>query len=239
VATVSVKPVLDRDGVLRRLVTQAAEELQGATALEILKWADVALDGRLVIASSMQDAVVIDLAAQVRPGIDVVFLDTGYHFAETIGMRDAVAATYPVRVLNVSPSQTVEEQDATYGPRLYERDPDQCCFMRKVKPLDAMLEMYDGWITGLRRTESPSRADAAAIEWDSRRRMLKVNPIVEWSDEDVDSYIEERNLLVNPLIGDGYASIGCQTCTIKVAPQDNARSGRWAGMTKQECGIHL
>jgi phosphoadenosine phosphosulfate reductase len=231
--------VLDRKDVLRQLVSQAADELEGASASEILKWADTALEGRLVIASSMQDAVVIDLASQVRPGIDVVFLDTGYHFAETIGMRDAVAVTYPVRLINVSPSQTVEEQDATYGPRLYERDPDRCCFLRKVRPLNTMLELYDGWITGLRRVESPARADAAPIEWDSTRAMLKINPIVDWTDDDVASYIEERGLLVNPLIGEGYASIGCQTCTAKVAPDDNARSGRWAGMTKQECGIHL
>lgn len=231
--------MLDREGALRGLVAKAADELDGATALDILKWADAALDGRLVVASSMQDAVVIDLASQVRPGIDVVFLDTGYHFAETIGMRDAVAVTYPVRMINVSPGQTVAEQDATYGPRLYERDPDRCCFLRKVKPLNTMLALYDGWITGLRRVESDSRTDAAAIEWDSTRGMLKVNPIVDWSDAQVAAYIADRGLLVNPLINAGYSSIGCEPCTARVGPDGDTRSGRWAGTSKQECGIHL
>jgi phosphoadenosine phosphosulfate reductase len=231
--------MLDRKGVLRQLVDQAAADLKGATALEILKWADAALKGRLVVASSMQDAVVIDLASQVRPGIDVVFLDTGYHSAETIGMRDAVAATYPVRVLNIAPSQTVAEQDATYGPRLYERDPDRCCYLRKVTPLNTMLELYDGWVTGLRRVESPSRGDAVAVEWDSGREMIKINSIVDWTDDDVDAYISDRGLLVNPLIAEGYTSIGCAPCTGRATVGGAARSGRWAGTSKLECGIHL
>ena len=231
--------MLDRKGVLRQLVDQAAADLEDATALEILKWADAALEGRLVVASSMQDAVVIDLASQVRTGIDVVFLDTGYHSAETIGMRDAVAVTYPVRVLNISPSQTVEEQDATYGPRLYERDPDRCCYLRKVTPLNTMLELYDGWVTGLRRVESPSRADAVAVEWDSGREMIKINPIVDWTDDEVAAYISERGRLVNPLVAEGYTSMGCAPCTARGTVDGAARSGRWAGTSKLECGIHL
>jgi phosphoadenosine phosphosulfate reductase len=227
----------DRTELLSRLVRLAAEEIQGASALEVLEWADNALDGRLVVASSMQDAVVIDLASRVHPDIDVVFLDTGYHFVETVGMRDAVATTYPVRVLNVAPAQTVAEQDAAHGPRLYEQDPDRCCYLRKVAPLNAMLALYDGWITGLRRVESPSRVDTANIEWDSSRQMIKVNPIVDWTDDDVAAYIAERGILVNPLIGAGYPSIGCKPCT-RAATGDDARSGRWAGTSKLECGIH-
>ena len=228
----------DRKEVLRGLVGEAAVELEGASALEILKWADTVLQGRLVVASSMQDAVVIDLASRVRPGIDVVFLDTGYHFAETIGMRDAVGVTYPqLRLIDVSPGQTVEEQDASYGPRLHERDPDTCCYLRKVKPLNTMLGLYDGWVTGLRRVESTTRAEASAVEWDDRRAMLKINPIVEWTDDDVDAYIAERGLLVNPLLSEGYASVGCAPCTAKVGGGD-ARGGRWAGTSKLECGIH-
>jgi phosphoadenosine phosphosulfate reductase len=229
----------DRRDVLGGLVTAAAEELAGASALEILKWVDTALAGRLVVASSMQDAVVIDLAAQVHPGIDVVFLDTGYHFAETVQMRDSVASSYPVRLLNVAPGQSVEQQDAAYGARLYERDPDRCCYLRKVKPLETMLELYDGWVTGLRRVESPSRAEAAAVEWDAQREMLKVNPIVDWSDADVAAYIAERGIAVNPLVDAGFPSIGCMPCTRRVGTGADARSGRWAGTSKLECGIHL
>jgi len=225
--------------VLRGYVERAARELDGADALDILKWADTVLDGRLVIATSMQDAVVIDLAARVRPGMDVVFIDTGYHFAETIGMHAAVASTYDVRVLTVSPGQTVEEQDATHGKDLFGRNPDLCCHLRKVVPLNTMLQLYDGWVTGLRRAESESRADAQPVEWDERREMVKVNPIVAWSDEEVAAYIEERGVLVNPLRSEGYPSIGCAPCTAKPASGDDPRAGRWAGTDKRECGIHL
>jgi len=187
----------------------------------------------------MSDAVVISLAAQAKPGIDVVFLDTGYHFAETIGTRDAVAATYDVNVVSVTPSQTVAEQDAAHGKDLFARDPDQCCALRKVAPMNAALVDYDAWATGLRRDESPSRADTPVVQWDSRRRKVKVNPIARWTQADVDSYIADNNILVNPLVDDGYPSIGCWPCTARVEVGADARSGRWAGRSKTECGIHL
>jgi phosphoadenosine phosphosulfate reductase len=230
---------VDRVTRLRETARRGGIELRGAPATEVIAWADKALGGRVVVASSMQDAVVIDLAAQVRPGIDVVFLDTGYHFAETLTLRDAVTSTYPVRLLNVQPGRTVEEQDVDHGPRLYERDPDLCCFLRKVTPLNTVLGLYDGWVTGLRRGETAARGAAARVEWDETRQMVKVNPIVDWTDEDVDSYIEERGILVNPLRRDGYGSIGCAPCTRRTAEGDNPRSGRWPGSGKTECGIHL
>jgi phosphoadenosine phosphosulfate reductase len=230
-----VEPV-DR---LREIARRGALELEGASAIEVLSWADKALEGRLVVASSMQDAVVVDLAAQVRPGIDVVFLDTGYHFAETLALRDAVSATYPVRLLNVQPGQSTAEQDAEHGPRLHDRDPDLCCFMRKVTPLNGILGLYDGWVTGLRRVQTEVRKAAAPIEWDPRREMVKVNPIVDWSDEDVASFIEERGIMVNLLRDDGYGSIGCAPCTRRIVEGVDQRAGRWSGTGKNECGIHL
>lgn len=230
---------VDRVTRLRGIAERGAAELEGASATDVLTWADKALGGRIVVASSMQDAVVIDLASQVRPRIDVVFLDTGYHFDETLTLRDAVASTYPVRLLNVQPGQTVEEQDAEHGPRLYERDPDLCCFMRKVTPLNSILGLYDGWVTGLRRAETAARQEAAAVQWDEKRQMVKINPIVEWTDEEVDSYIEERGIMVNLLQRDGYGSIGCAPCTRRVLEGDDPRSGRWSGTGKSECGIHL
>ena len=153
--------------------------------------------------------------------------------------RDAVAATYPIRLLNAEPGLTVEEQDRVHGPRLYERDPDRCCFMRKVTPLNTILQMYDGWVTGLRRAETDARKNARAVEWDERRQIVKVNPIVDWTDEDVASYIEEHDIMVNQLREVGYGSIGCAPCTRPVADGDDPRSGRWAGTGKSECGIHL
>ena len=221
-----------------QLAEQAAQALAGATAQEIVQWAADTFDDRLCLTSSMTDAVIIHLASLVQPGIDVLFLDTGYHFAETIGTRDAVAAVYPVNVVNVTPERTVAQQDAEFGPRLYSRDPDLCCGMRKVAPLERALRQYDAWITGVRRDETNTRRNAKAVEWDARRQMVKVNPIVGWSQDDVDAYIETHGILVNPLVSDGYPSIGCATCTRRVAPGADPRSGRWTGTGKSECGIH-
>jgi phosphoadenosine phosphosulfate reductase len=230
---------LDQVGRLKETVRRGAEELDGATATEILAWADKALGQRVVVASSMQDALVVDLAAQVRSGFDVVFLDTGYHFAETLLLRDAVSSTYDVRLINVLPGQTVEEQDAQHGEKLHDRNPDMCCFLRKVTPLNTILGLYDGWVTGLRRGETVTRSTAAPIEWDERRQMVKINPIVDWSDDDVAAYIADREILVNLLRSDGYGSIGCAPCTKRIAPGDDPRAGRWTGTGKSECGIHL
>jgi len=229
---------LDRVSRLRETARRGAEELAGASATEVLSWVDKALGGRLVVASSMQDAVVIDLASSVRPGIDVVFLDTGYHFVETLALRDAVTATYPIRLLNVAPGQTVEEQDAEHGPRLHDRNPDLCCFLRKVTPLNTILGLYDGWVTGLRRHQTAARRAAAPVEWDERRQLVKVNPVVDWTDEEMAAYIEEHGVLVNLLREDGYGSIGCAPCTARSGDGD-PRGGRWTGSGKSECGIHL
>jgi phosphoadenosine phosphosulfate reductase len=223
---------------LQATAERGAQELEGASALEILKWADAALGGRMVVASSMQDAVVVDLASKVHPGIDVVFLDTGYHFAETLGMRDEVAKTYPVRLLTILPGQTVEEQDAQHGPKLHDRNPDLCCFMRKVTPLNTILGLYDGWVTGLRRVETPERAAAPAVSWDDNRQVVKINPIVDWTDDDVETYVYDNDILVNPLLLDGYGSVGCAPCTRRIEAGDDARAGRWAGLGKSECGLH-
>ena len=220
------------------LAAQAAEEMQNAPAEEVIKWAAQKFGKRLCITSSMTDAVIIDLASRQVPGIDVLFLDTGYHFAETIGTRDAVSAVYPVNVVNVTPSTTVAEQDAELGPKLYARNPDLCCYLRKVVPLEQALEAYDAWITGVRREETDARTDTRVVQFDARRQMVKVNPIVEWTQQHVDDYIAEHGVLVNPLVYDGYPSIGCRTCTARVESGADPRSGRWAGTAKTECGIH-
>ncbi|HWG60392.1 MAG TPA: phosphoadenylyl-sulfate reductase [Streptosporangiaceae bacterium] len=223
---------------MERLAAQAADDLADAPADEIIGWAAETFGDRVCITSSMTDAVIVHLAAQVKPGIDVIFLDTGYHFPETIGTRDAVQAVYPVNVINVTPSRTVEEQDAELGPRLYGRNPDLCCYLRKVVPLERALDPYEAWITGVRREETNARADTRVVEWDPRREMVKVNPIAAWTQDQVDSYIAEHGVLINPLVYDGYPSIGCATCTMRVAPGADPRSGRWTGTGKTECGIH-
>jgi phosphoadenosine phosphosulfate reductase len=223
---------------MRSLADQAAEELEGASAKEIIRWATDTFGERICVTSSMTDAVIIHLASSVKPGIDVVFLDTGYHFAETIGTRDAVQAVYPVNLVNVTPSRTVAEQDAELGPRLFGRNPDLCCYLRKVEPLERTLKDYDAWISGVRREETTARRTTRPVEWDERREMVKVNPIVAWTSQMVDDYIADNGVLVNPLVYDGYPSIGCATCTLRVEAGADPRSGRWAGTGKTECGIH-
>ena len=223
---------------LRAVVERAGRELEGAPALDILRWADERFGGSWAVASSMADSVVPSLAAQVRPGVDVLFLDTGYHFAETIGTRDAVAATLPVTVRSLDPRQSVAEQDASFGARLYERNPDQCCALRKVMPLRKALKDYSAWASGLRRDEAATRAHVRVVEWDEQRSMVKLNPIAAWTQDDVDRYIAENGVLVNPLLFDGYGSVGCAPCTRRLRPGEDARAGRWAGSNKVECGLH-
>ena len=229
---------LEDPELMRTLAEQAAEQLADAPAEEVIRWAVDTFGARICVTSSMTDAVIIHLASAVKPGIDVIFLDTGYHFAETIGTRDAVSVVYPIRLVNVTPSRTVAEQDAELGPRLYGRNPDLCCYLRKVEPLERALADYDAWITGVRRDETAERRQAAVVQWDDRREMVKVNPIATWTQKQVDDYITTNGVLVNPLVYDGYPSIGCATCTSRVEPGADPRSGRWAGTGKTECGIH-
>jgi phosphoadenosine phosphosulfate reductase len=229
-------PTLERER-LRELAVRAGEELENASALEILAWTAEQFGSTWCVASSMADAVVPHLASRVSPGVDVIFLDTGYHFAETIGTRDAVAATLPVTIRTITPDQSVAEQDATYGPDLFARDPDRCCDLRKVIPLARALEPYTAWVSGLRRDEARTRARVRVVEWDAARRLVKVNPIARWAQDDVEAYIHEHAILVNPLLYDGYGSVGCQPCTRRTV-DDDARSGRWAGSAKVECGMH-
>lgn len=223
---------------LEALATQAGRDLEDAPALDILRWAADTFGPRFCVTSSMEDAVVAHLASRVFPGVDVVFLDTGYHFPETIGTRDAVAAVMDVNVISLTPRQTVAEQDAEYGPKLHDRNPDLCCALRKVQPLEEGLKAYDAWATGLRRDESPSRADTPVVSWDNRRQKVKISPIARWTQTDVDTYVAEQGVLTNPLLMDGYPSVGCAPCTRRVLEGEDARSGRWAGSNKTECGLH-
>lgn len=223
---------------LKELAQRGAAELEGAGALDLLRWTDENFGGTYVVASNMQDAVLVDLAAKVRPGVDVLFLDTGYHFVETIGTRDAVEAVYDINVVNVTPENSVAKQDELFGKDLFAREPNECCRMRKVAPLGKALRNYSAWVTGIRRVEAPTRAGAPLISWDSAFGLVKINPIAAWSDEDMQDYIDANDILVNPLVFEGYPSIGCAPCTTKPVEGADPRSGRWAGSTKTECGLH-
>jgi len=233
---------------LRELAERGNAEMEGAEATDILRWTDEHFGGpagprdwatcKYVVACNMQDALLVALAADARPGVPILFLDTGYHFAETLGTRDAVESVYDIHLLNITPEHTVEEQDEMRGKDLFAREPNECCRLRKVVPLRKALSGYAAWVTGLRRVEAPTRANAPVISYDESFGLVKVNPIVAWTDQDVHDYIERNGVLVNPLVDEGYPSIGCAPCTVKPAEGEDPRSGRWQGRNKTECGLH-
>jgi phosphoadenosine phosphosulfate reductase len=224
----------DASDGLDHLARHAGAALEGAAPQEILRWAITRFGQRFVIASSMEDGVLAHMAAQIQPDVRVVFLDTGYHFAETVGTADAIETTTPIQLLRVRPDQTVAEQDATYGKDLFARDPDLCCRLRKVLPLRRALAPYLAWASGIRRDEAETRREIRVVEWDDERQMVKVNPLAGWTEAQVDAYMADNNILVNPLMDDGYGSIGCAPCTRRGV----GREGRWAGTGKIECGLH-
>jgi phosphoadenosine phosphosulfate reductase len=223
---------------LRETAAIAGPELELASAEHIIEWAVETFGGRFCVTSSMSDGVLTHLASLVAPGIDVLFIDTGLHFVETLGTRDAVAATTTANVVTLSPNLSVREQADAYGPELWERNPDLCCALRKVAPLRDGLASYDAWATGLRREETHNRVIAPVVGWDEMKQKVKVSPLARWSADDVDRYITEHNVVVNPLQFDGYPSIGCWPCTKRVEAGADPRSGRWSGFGKTECGIH-
>ncbi len=221
------------------LAKEAGERLEGESPETILRWASDTFGDNWCITASMADALMIDLASRVHPGLHVIFLDTGYHFDETLQTRDRVEKRYEIQLHTIKPKQTVPEQDVTFGPKLHDRDPDACCSLRKVEPLRRALNDYWAWGSGIRRDETESRRNAKVVEWDPKRQMVKINPIAAWTQQQVDEYTMTHDVEVNPLVYDGYPSIGCAPCTRRVMPGEDARSGRWTRGSKTECGIHL
>ncbi len=207
-------------------------------ALAVLRWAGDTFGDEFAITSSMADGLLAHLASEAVPGVHVIFLDTGYHFAETIGTREWITSVLPITLVNVTPELTVAQQDAQHGAKLHDRDPDLCCSLRKVQPLARTLAGYVAWGSGIRRDESPTRAGTRLVDWDAKREMIKVNPMAAWTQDVVDAYITEHQVPVNPLFELGYGSIGCAPCTRPIAPGEDPRAGRWAGKNKIECGIH-
>ncbi|PVU81763.1 phosphoadenylyl-sulfate reductase (plasmid) [Cellulomonas sp. WB94] len=229
---------LQDEVALRAIVADQGAKLEGAHPFDVLDWAGETFGPGLVVASSMGDEVLVHLAGRAVPGVDVIFLDTGYHFAETIGTRDAYAETTDITLRTILPLRTVAEQDAEHGPRLHDRDPNLCCALRKVEPLERGLAPYRAWVTGMRREDAPTRTDIAVVGWDDKRGKVKLNPLAAWTQDDVDAYVAQHGVLLNPLRQLGYTSIGCAPCTRAVAPGEDPRAGRWAGLDKTECGLH-
>lgn len=220
--------------VIPDLAELAAESarLEAAPASAAVRWAADRFGDSLVIAGSFQDAVLIDIAEKAAPGIEVVFLDTQYHFAETLWFVEEVRRRYDLNLRVVSPLEHVQPDNR------WQVDVNGCCGVRKVEPLARALAGKDAWITGLRRVDAPTRATAPVVSWDLARNMVKLNPLATWTDDDIAGYIADHDLPVNPLTERGYLSVGCWPCTRPVAPGDDPRSGRWPGKDKAECGLH-
>lgn len=223
---------------LRELAARAGEELEGAPAEEIVAWSAETFGARFCVTSSFADAVLVHVVSRVIPGVDVIFLDTGLHFTETLDVRDRVARDMNVTVRSVRPSLTVGRQDAEHGPRLFARDPDSCCALRKVEPLAEALAPYQAWATGIRRDETPARRNTRVVDFDVNRGKVKVAPIAAWTQAEVDAYIARHRVPVNELLRQGYASVGCWPCTRRTGPGEDPRAGRWPMFDKMECGIH-
>jgi len=211
-------------------VVRVAEELEHAPAEDIVAWAAQTFASSLTLAASMTDGVLIDVASQVAPGIEVVFIDTQYHFQETLATAEEIAARYPIRLRVMWPRDRPDD--------LWRTDPDACCRARKVVPMERALRGRLAWLSGLRRADSSARAGAPVVQRD-RRGLVKVNPLARWSDDDVAAYILEHEVPVNPLVAQGYPSIGCFPCTRAVGANEDPRAGRWDGFDKTECGLHL
>nr|WP_245943286.1 phosphoadenylyl-sulfate reductase [Brevibacterium sanguinis] len=233
---------------LRAIAEAGARELAGtgpgaadeANPADVIRWVSRNFEaGACAVACSMADAALPHFVAQYLPGVDVLFLDTGYHFPETYRTRDVVAERLDVRIVDVLPEQTVAEQDAEFGAKLHSRDPGLCCARRKVAPLHRSLAGYELWFTGVRRDEAPTRVETPLVTFDEKNGLVKVNPLAAWSFDDLLDYSRAFDVPVNPLLDQGYPSIGCQPCTRPVAPGDDPRAGRWAGTSKTECGLHV
>jgi phosphoadenosine phosphosulfate reductase len=210
-------------------VAERAAALEHASAEAVVAWAAVTFGDRLCATTSLTDAVLVDLVARVAPGTEIVFLDTQYHFPETLATLQRVRVRYPVRLTVTRPDRPLDD--------LWRTDTDACCGVRKIAPLDAVLAGKDAWLTGLRRADSPERAATPVVERDGRG-LVKVNPIARWTDADVAAYIAAHDVVVNPLVAAGFPSVGCWPCTRAVAAGEDRRAGRWAGTAKTECGLH-
>jgi len=204
-------------------------ELESAPASKAIAWALERFGGDVALACSFQDVVVVDLAVGVDPGIEVLFLDTGFHFPETLAFVEEVRARYDLNLRMLTPGP--EADDWPCGT-------ERCCALRKVAPLDAALAGRAAWLTGLKRVDAPTRVAAPIVSWDEARGLVKVNPLATWTDDDVTRYLADHDLPVHPLVTRGYLSIGCAPTTRPVAAGEDPRAGRWSGMGKTECGLH-
>ena len=216
-------------GVDPEELASLAVRFETAPAGRVVAWALERFGAAVSLACSFQDCVIIDLATQCDAGIEVLFLDTGFHFPETLEYVERVRRHYDLNLRILTPGPEAEAWPC---------GSERCCEMRKVVPLDAALQGRQAWMTGLKRVDALTRAAAPILAWDESRRLVKVNPIATWTEDDVNNYQADHRLPIHPLVPRGYLSIGCAPTTRPVAPGEDPRAGRWAGSTKTECGLH-
>jgi phosphoadenosine phosphosulfate reductase len=220
---------------------QLSQQLESASASEIVRWAIEKYYPRLTMATAFgaEGCCLIHMIAQVEPRVRVFNLDTGYQFPETLELRDRIAERYGLVVEFVRAESTVEQYEAAHGGPLYALQPDQCCHDRKVVPLKRAVLGYDAWISAIRRDQTAHRQTAGIVEWDKKFGLVKVNPLAKWTKQDVWGFITANQVPYNPLHDRGYPSVGCWPCTRAVAAGEDDRAGRWSGTSKKECGLHL
>jgi len=218
----------------------ASRSLESATPREIIAWAVEQFFPRLTMATAFgpEGCVILHFLAEVEPRVHVFNLDTGYQFRETLELRDRIARRYGIEVELKQPEQPVEVYEALHGGPLYKTNPDQCCHDRKVKILHQAVVGMDAWMSGIRRDQSPHRAEAAIVGWDKKFGLVKVSPLANWTKQDVWKLIVQEQIPYNPLHDQGYTSIGCWPCTRAVLFGEDERAGRWSGSAKTECGLH-
>ncbi|MDX2270511.1 MAG: phosphoadenylyl-sulfate reductase [Cyanobacteriota bacterium] len=222
-------------------VEALSEKFEAASPLEVLAWASQAFGQELVLACSFgpEDVVLIDMLSRIQPKAQAFFLDTDFHFPETLALKARIQERYPsLQLETVSPLLTPDQQAAQYQPELYKSNPDLCCGIRKVEPLNRTLARYQAWITGMRREQAPTRAAIGKVQWDAKRNLIKINPLADWTHQQIWDYIVAEQVPYNPLHDQNYPSIGCIHCTAAVAAGEDPRSGRWQGKGKTECGLH-
>ncbi|MBI4307941.1 MAG: phosphoadenylyl-sulfate reductase [Chloroflexi bacterium] len=223
-------------------LTALSQGLEGAEPQEIVRWALETFFPDITLACSfggVSGMALLDIALKINPQTSVFYLDTDFLFPEVYALRDQAAKRYGFQPIGFKSDLTPEQQAREHGEALWSRDPDLCCELRKVKPNARALAGHRAWIAGLRRDQGDTRKEVAIVAWDSKFNLLKVNPLANWNEAQVWTYIMKNNVLYNPLHDQGYPSIGCTYCTKAVKPGDDPRAGRWVGFDKVECGIHV
>ena len=236
----SAPPPIAATAELLAELKEHSRRLETATPQHIIAWAVETYAPKLTMATAFgpEGCAILHMLAEIDPGTYVFNLDTGYQFTETLELRDRIAKRYGIEVDLKQPATTVEQYEAQHGGPLYQKNPDQCCFDRKVKVLRETIVGWNAWMSGIRRDQSSDRAGAPIVGWDKKFGLVKISPLANWTKNDVWKLITEHDIPYNPLHDQGYASIGCWPCTRAVMFGEDERAGRWSGTAKTECGLH-